>query len=333
MPKPLKISQSKIKDWRQCKYRYHLKHNLQLRPNVKRRPLQFGSIMHSMLEAHAEGKDPFMVLEMINVADARMFAEEKEMYGNIVKDIKYIFTDYMNYWDGRDFLYIRHDKRNAEHHFEVEVESGIIFTGKVDGMARVKNKGKLRWLIEHKTFSREATEDHRWKSIQSGVYIKAVDMLGWGHLDGTCWNYIRSKPPSWPEIVKNGQMSRKKIITLPSVLADFMKTHNLKRGNYQAMIDMVEDQQELYYRRVFTPISKAVVDDLYNDFIRSAHEIRDHDPGEKPIRTIALHCDWCDYEPICRAELQQLDVDFVMKHEFFEGKEGDHYDPPIGIEP
>ena len=333
MPKPIKVSQSKIKDWRQCKFRYQKKHIDQLRPIVKRRPLQFGSIVHAMLQANAEGDDPFEVLDKIDIANARMFDEEKEMYGNIVEDIRYIFTDYLNHWNGQDFLYIRHDRRNAEHHFEIEVESGIIFTGKIDAMARVKGKGKLKWLIEHKTFNREPSEDHRWKSIQSGVYIRAVDMLGWDHLDGTCWNYIRSKPPSRPEMTQSGHMSRKKIITLPSVLRDFMKEHNLRPDHYQAMIDLVDDQEELYYQRVYTPISKAVIDDLWKDFILSSREIQSahYEQHFDPIRTIALHCDWCDYEPICRAELQQLDVDYVKENQFYIGEEGDHYDPPIGI--
>lgn len=317
-----------------CKYRYHLKHNLQLRPVVKRRPLQFGSIVHSMLQAHADGNDPFKVLEDINIANARLFDEEKEMYGEIIEDIKYIFTDYLTYWEGQDFIYIRHDKKNSEHHFEIEVESGIMFTGKIDAMAKVKNKGKLRWLVEHKTFNREPSEDHRWKSIQSGVYIRAIDMMGWSPLDGTCWNYIRSKPPSWPQVTKTGVVSRKRIVTLPSVIAEFLEQNNLKPQRHQDLIDMAEDQQELYYHRMFSQISKSVIDDLWNDFIKSAHEIRDtNDKKVKPIRTIALHCDWCDFEPICRAELQQLDVDFVLKHEFYIGEEGDHYDPPIGIEP
>ena len=333
MKKQLRISQSKIKDWRQCRFRYHLKHDLQLRPKVKRRPLQFGSIMHAMLQAHADGDDAFDVLNDIDIANARLFDEEKELYGDIIEDIRYIFTDYLNYWKGKDFIYIRHNGRNAEHVFEIEVESGIIFTGKVDAMARLKDKRKLRWLIEHKTFNREPTEDHRWKSIQSGVYIRAVDMLGWEHLDGTCWNYVRSKPPSWPKMTQGGQMSRAKIVTLPSVLKDFLAEHKLKAQNYKEMIALVDEQQDEYYRRVFTPISKAVVDDIYKDFIHSAHEIADHNPRDKPVRTIALHCDWCDYEPICRAELQGLDVDFVKEHEFYVGEEEDHYDPPIGIEP
>jgi hypothetical protein len=333
MPNQLRISQSKIKDWRQCKFRHHLKHDLKLRPNKKRRPLQFGGIMHAMLEAHADGNDPFKVLDGIDIANARLFDEEKEMYGEIVDDIRHIFTDYLNYWKGQDFIYIRHNKRNAEHKFEIEVESGIVFTGKLDAMGKLPSKKKLSWLIEHKTFNREPSEDHRWRSIQSGVYIRAVDMLGWTHLDGTCWNYIRSKPPSWPEMTQRGQMSRRKIVTLPSVLAEFMREHKLQPQNYQAMIDLVDEQQDEYYRRVFTPISKAVVDDVYRDMIRSAHEIQDRRPKDKPIRTIALHCDWCEYEPICRAEMLNLDVDFVREHEFYVGEEGDHYEPAIGIEP
>jgi hypothetical protein len=318
----LKVSQSKIKLRRQCAAAYDFKHNQLLRPKVKSRPLQFGSIVHHMLEAHANGGEPFKVLDEINLQNMRLFEAERELYGDIILDIRHIMTDYFRYHKGQDLIYIRRNKRNAEHSFEIEVESGILFTGKIDAFAK-KPQSKLKWLVEHKTFKRQPSEDIRWRNVQSGVYIKAVDILGWGHYDGVCWDYIGNKPPTEPELLKAGGMSRRKIVTLPSVVKEFLAKNKLKGENYTEFLKTVEQSQEDYFPRFYTPINRAVVDAVYHDFIATARDI-----AERPnlrTKTIGMHCGWCDYESICRAEMLGLDVDFVRKREY-DVKEKDDYD-------
>ena len=310
----MKVSQSKAKLWRKCRQAYHYKYIMGLRKKVKARPLQFGSIVHRMIEAHANGDDPFEELNNTGIENQKLFEAERELYGDIIQDIRFIMTDYFKYWKSQDLIYHRVGGKNAEHQFDVEIAPGIIFTGKIDAFAK-KPKSKLKWLVEHKTFKRKPSEDHRWKSIQSAVYLRVVEMLGWVKLDGTCWDYIGSKPPSTPEILKNGQLSRKKISTLPSVVDAFLTANNLSFDHYKEFRALTEESQSNYFDRVFTPISKPVVDEIFKDFVATAQEIQEL--GEKSsLKSIDLHCDYCEYESLCRAKLNNLDFDFVKEREY-----------------
>ena len=164
-----KVSQSKVKTWRRCTEAYSLKYVDKLRRKRIKRPFMFGRIVHNMLEADANGDDPFDVLDQVSFDNQKLFAAEREMYGEIVEDLGTIMEAYFEYWPESDLLFVRKKGRSAEHLFEIEVLPGILWTGIIDGVARTPNK--LRWLVEHKSFKKKVNEDHRWRNLQSVTYF------------------------------------------------------------------------------------------------------------------------------------------------------------------
>lgn len=316
----LNISQSKIKTWRQCRFAYHQKYVKRLRKKRVARPLMFGRMVHEMIEADANGDDPFELLDRIDLTQGKMFRRELEMYGDIIADIRVIMTEYFQYWEEKGpLIYSRRAGRSAEHPFEIEVEPGIRFKGKIDAVAKSK---KLRWLTEHKSFTKMPDETERWRSVQSAVYIRALDMLGWWQVDGTLWDYIRSKPPSVPQILKNGGLSRaKKVDTLPSRLRAFIAAQGLKERDYKELIAMAEENRDSYFVRIYSPMKREVVDNTWSDFLDTAREIADKGEVSKP-KTVGRHCSWCDFEGLCRAEAQGSDVDFIREREYTVEPEG-----------
>ena len=320
----MRISQSKVKLRRRCHAAFSFKYVDNLRKKVKSRPLQVGSIIHDMLEAHANGDDPMAVLEAVNLANIKLFTAERELYGDIITDIRSIMGDYFAYWKKEgDLIYIRHNKQNAEHKFELDIDKDLTITGKIDAFAK-RRKSKLKFLVEHKTFKRKPSEDFRWRNVQSSVYLRICEMLGWGHFDGVVWDYIGNKPPTEPEVLKSGLLSRKKIVTLPSVVKRVMEENNLSTAHYKEYIQQVEANQSDYFFRSYTPVNNRVVDVVFDDFMSTAREIVEG--KEDRTRSIDLHCSYCDYEAICRAELQGLDVDFVKQREY------DHVEDEINAE-
>lgn len=314
MSKNFTVSQSKVKTYRRCRYAYHLKYVEGLRRKISKRPFKFGGIVHKMLEAHANGDDPFLELRKINLEQAKLFDAEKELYGNIINDIGNIMEEYFDYWEEDDITPIRVGKSYAEHPFEIEIEPGLSFKGQIDEFDRTKNK--LRWLTDHKTFTKLPDEETRWINIQSSVYIRANDILGWvPNLAGTCWNYVKSKPPTRPELLKTGGLSQKNIDTLPSVVYDVMRKYKLKPKDNSKLIKHAEDNRSKYFFRIFTPISKKVVDNIFSGFVDTAREISECH-GTKKDKNIDLHCKFCDYSQICKAELTGSDVDFVKEREY-----------------
>jgi len=322
MSEVITVSQSKARCWRTCKQQYNFKHVQKLRRIRVKRPLQFGRIMHDLIEVELEGGDPWVKLDEISQQQGKLFEEEIDEYGNIVDDIALIFEEYLAYWPKNEWKIIPVEGRMSEHPFEIEIMPGVIFNGRLDFLA---NSKKMNWLGENKTFGQMPNDDHRWKDLQSAVYFRAVDMMGWlgkRHLDGVCWNYISSKAPGIPEIKKNGEMSIRKIRTFPQVVKDIARENKIPLKDVSEQVAYAEECRGDWFQRVYTPINDTVVEFTWNGFVDTARDIAENHDKLSGMN-IGRHCDWCDYEPICRARMLGTDVDFVIEREF-EVKEDDN---------
>jgi len=328
------VGQSKVKTWRSCRRQYHYKYEEGLQRKRTKRPFVFGRIVHRMIEAGAQEEDPMKILKDIEIDNLPIFTAEKEMYGEIITDIAVIMTDYFDYWrnvrpDGLRYVPVRDETgeyRFAEHEFDVPLDAlvrkkdrkavqGIVFKGQVDGLGKTPNK--LRWLIEHKSFDKMPGDDERWRNLQSVVYIRAVLYLGWmKQIDGVAWNYIMSKAPTIPQLLKSGErLSIREITTLPSVVRSVLKIHGLKEKDHAKLLERAEQSRREYFQRIYSPVNQTTADNIFDGFVETAIEMRDN-AGRKKDMNIGRHCGWCDYEPLCRAHITGGDVEFVREGEF-----------------
>lgn len=314
MSDEFRVSQSKVKTYRRCHRAYHNKYVEKLKRRRVARPLTFGRMVHEMLEAFAGGDDPFEVLEAINLRDAKLFASEREEYGEIVDDIHTIMTEYFKKWPEEDLQYLRVNKKSAEHEFNIELMPNVIWNGKLDGFGKTPNR--LKWLVEHKTFNRKPSDDDRWRNLQSITYFRAIDILGWPQVDGVCWDYIGSKAPAQPGLLADKTMSQKMIKTLPTAVEKFIDRH-LPGNNvdYSTFVKKTEQNYDDWFMRVFTPIHTEAVDAIFADFESTIRRMVD-DHGKVRDMNIERHCGWCEYEPLCRAELLGGDIDFIKAKEY-----------------
>lgn len=285
---------------------------LGLQKKKKKRPLVFGSLVHSLAEANLEGEDWEAVLDKIDLKDGKMFRREKEMYGNLIADVRDIMTDYFDYWEG-DFKPIKFEGRRSEHEFRIELDDGVWFTGKIDAAAKAKG---MRWLVEHKSFSRMPSEDERWRSVQAAVYFRAMEEMGFKPIDGVLWDYISSKPCNVPgETTKTGKISQARIDTLPSRLKRWFKEEGLKKKDYPKLMEDAIHNRRNRFIRIYSPIKTRVVDVIWDDFVDTALEIRDFF-GKKKDQNIGRHCSWCDFQPLCKAEATGADIDWLLEREY-----------------
>lgn len=313
----INISQSKVKSWRNCRRQYHYKFVLMIQKKVPKRPFMFGGIVHQICEADFERQDWVSILEGIELDKKKLFRKERDMYGNIILDIRDIMTDYFAYWEDHPSAVkpIKHGGRRSEHEFRIELDDGLWFTGKVDAV--VKSKG-LRWVMEHKTFSRMPSEDDRWRSVQAAVYFRALEMIGFEGLDGVLWDYVSSKPPGAPgELTPTGKLSTKRIDSTPSRILRWMKEEGKKKRDPGVLKLMNDAETNLRNRflRIYSPVKKRVVDIIWEDFLDTAHEIQDLH-GKKKDQNVGRHCTWCDYQPLCRAEATGGDLDWILEREY-----------------
>lgn len=314
-PKDLfKVSQSRVNTYRLCHRKYFFKYVEKIRAKLKKRPLKFGSIVHKLLQEHSKGHDPFKTLQKIAQTERKLFIEEREMYGNIVEDIRYIMRAYFSFWKDSDFHLIkpRGEKAISEIEFTIEVDDGIECTGIIDGLVSAR---RMNWLGEHKTHKNFPDANHRWRNMQSAIYLRVADMLGWQKLDGTLWNFVRSKPPTRPQLLNAGGLSQRKIDSLPEVIIDTIRKNNLSVSPYREFIADQTNNLPTWFDRVYTAAKPRVVKAIWEDFIDTAREMKDT-YGKKKDRNIGQHCTWCEFEPLCRAELSGLDTDFLKEREY-----------------
>lgn len=70
-----------------------------------------------------------------------------------------------------------------------------------------------------------------------------------------------------------------------------------------------------YFRRYPVRVNHTVVKGIMNDFKSTAKEILRY--GDKLCdRNLGKGCAWCDYKPLCQADLMGLDTDFIRKKQF-----------------
>jgi len=319
------VSQSKVKKWRQCRRAYHYRYVEHLKRKIKSRPLSFGIIVHELLEFEGNRQDPFDKLDEIAGNMGKLFAAEREMYGELIEDVRMIFEAYLDYWADQPLNYIRWKGQRTEHWIEIELCDGITMVMKIDAFTRSKNK--LQWLTEHKTGKNPLSIDDRWRNLQSAVYFRACEIAGAPRLDGVLWNFIVSKPPTRPQILKSGGISTRQIVTLPAAVRQVIKENKLdpKDSACQNLLRQAEQSAAQYFQRDFTPLQPAVVDSIWTDFVSTCQEMAERH-GTSAERTIDKHCSWCDYEPLCRAELTGGDVDFVKEREYDNSQENNQND-------
>ena len=324
---PFHVSQSKVKQWRNCRKQYWYLHIKKIQRKKKPRPIVFGSTIHKMKEVLASGGDPFKVLDEIPLEQIQLFDAEREHYGNVIEDLTYLFEDYLDYWEKEPLVYLKHDKRTAEHPFEITLAHDIKVKGTIDAVTRYRD---YDWLTEHKNHRVIPNADERWRNVQSAVYVRVLQILGWREIEGTCWDYIRTKAPTRPRLLKDGTVSEREIDTLPNVVNDVLRSLKKSPAAYKKLVDSARANASNYFQRVYTPLKNHVLDTIWSDFLRSAREMRDTNFDRPQVRTIGRHCGYCQFEPLCRAALQGADEEAVMEMEYepstYDSDRSDHAD-------
>lgn len=316
------ISQSKLKAWRECKRRYFYKHIEQIQKKKRPRPLLRGTIMHQMLEDHIEGKDPWKSFKKAVKKHGKMFKEEIEEFGDLPHQIEVLMQGYFNYYKPDPLKYIKHKGKKSEWLFEVDLPSctGITLKGRFDTAARTKDKRV--WLVEHKCHKSLPTNEFKFTDIQSVLYSWAMPKMGLPEPDGVCWDYTRAKTPTTPKVLKSGELSKAESIdTTWTVYRDVIIKQGLNLKDYKDMKQLLEGKEEDFYKRVFLPLSPTVTDNMLEETVITAKEMRRR-AGKDTTRTIARHCDWCEFSDLCRAEFTGLDAKHIRKYNYEESDYG-----------
>lgn len=307
------VSQSKIKTWRRCHRAYHYKYIEGLEPRRKARPLVFGSIVHEMIEADAYGKPWMGVAKKYRKEVGKLFSAEREDYLQIIQDAELLMEEYFEYYSDSNMKFVAIKGKMAEHEFEVQLAKGVNLKGKIDAV--MSSKDKRIWLTEHKSHREIPNEQVRFRDLQTIVYRRVLPDLGIKRVDGVLWDYIRSKAPPVPELLKSGALSKRKIDTFISVYEAEIARHKLKRKDYLDILKDLEGNERLFFKRIFMPFNEQLYNEVLEDTVQTAREIEER-AGIDKTRNISRDCSWCQFNLLCQTEMTGGDAEFVRKKEF-----------------
>ena len=252
------ISISKSRKWKSCQVAYDYKYVMKLLPKRKSRPLNLGSLVHSCLENRLLGQNWVQVIKDFKEKEwSKLFEEEKIELGDIPMDAYRIVRGYHYY-------YLESDKRYktiaAEVSFRVRIPgTNYVLVGIIDGLVLDTTDNSI-WGLEHKTVKKDLpSEEFKATDFQTAAYLYVIPYLAkhFGYTEaqvkGIFFDYLKTTPPTIPEILKNGTVSKRKIKCDRYTYLEVIKSVKGDPADYQGMLEYMDTN--VFYKRV--PLSKS----------------------------------------------------------------------------
>lgn len=317
-PEVLKVSFSRIKLWRRCQMAHHYRYYQGLRKIKRSKPLWMGTAIHECIEEYHEGRNWRGPLEKFRSEYNQLFNEEKAELGDLPRDLEIIMEGYFEYHSQDGLSYpVRRRGVCTELPVIVDLDHETQFVSYLD--AYPQDEEGRNWLMDHKSCSKMPDEATRFSDLQLVTYGWLLPQLGYPRPDGVIWDYIRTKAPTIPEVLKSGELSKSSKIdtTYEVYMATVDRVLGKKaRPQYEEFASSLKGKEDSFYRRVKLPSPPKILEEnLVKDLLFSIAEIRSLGP-KATVRNLTKDCSWCSYYNLCQAEVRGLDVEFIRKLEY-----------------
>jgi hypothetical protein len=310
------VSWSRIKLWRRCHKAHHYKYVEKLTRKKRAIPLLRGTIIGEMLDARAMPilkQDPYKILKKYAKQYAEHFREEQEKYGDIPGDIKRLFEGYERKYANEGLEYLGHEEFVA-----LDLVKDIRFIGYID--KRVVDQQGRMFLMDHKTHRIIPNEDQRFSDLQKVMYVWAWNEINSSRkVTGFIWDYIRTKAPTVPELLKDG----KRLSMAKNIDTDYwtylgaIKAHKLDVKPYLEFLAELKKREDTRYIRIPLPNPpKAMIASVVEDMKETAKEIHSSKAQDRNMTRMCPSD--CDFYQLCQAEVRGLDAKYVRKAEYEE---------------
>lgn len=310
----IKISQSMLKTFRKCHKAFDYKYRQNLQRKKKEASLLRGSCVHEMIEAKANGKDPWETFETYIENNKPLFIEQDPEYENLIDMVTTIMEGYFSYYKNDPLKPLPFKGKFAEHEFTVELTKDIILTGVIDMIVEDPKLGI--GIMDHKTHKILPTGDIAYSNIQSALYAWAMTQLKeFPNPQFMVWNYIRWKEPTKPKLLKSGKMSTSLGDTTWRVYRKALIEAGLDPKDYEEVKTQLEGRESEFFVRQYLPINKTIMENIKEDTIETATQIQTTNYKD---RNITRDCNYCEFYSLCQAELKGLDSEMVKKYEYIE---------------
>jgi hypothetical protein len=319
----MRLSNSKEKTWRRCPKKYEFKYVYKLRPKRRQLTLERGSWLHELLMVHADGHDWEQRHKELTKQFYGLFEEEREDLGDLPTECFRIMKAYLRTWEIEDRQVRVVDTELDE---IIELPNGLRFQIIVDKITEDKKTGNLiAW--DYKTRKNFGDTDSMLLDPQLTRYFWGLQHMGYKPLVGVGYDEIRTKPPTMPQTLKSGDLSRaKNIDTDVYTYMSSLRRAGLDPADYQDILaHLARNQRGRFFRRTILPKDPPMVKTMMRELVYSAREIdRAEKRSEYPRTFIPNDCKWsCEFRDICIAQLHGSDISSMINADFEVSKRGE----------
>jgi len=292
-------SHSALKLFQRCqlKWKYKYIDRLEVKPEDRPKYFERGSDLHALLEATY---DPDQSL-----GDA-ILAASPENYA--------LMERYFNKWDDDDWEVL-----SVEEEFHLEIgEHKLVFIPDL-----IVQIGDDVWVVDHKTTANipDEWDEYNMTDFQHLLYIAGVRLL-YPNVRGFLFNYIRTKAPTQPKLIKDGS----RISAVRSIDTDYdtLKAFADKTGTLdsetQDKLNILKHSPDRYFQRHYIIAPDSAVDQCIadTDAVLTEMDWKEHFFDAPFPRHVvskfagAMACAKCEFQPLCHAELLGINTDIVL---------------------
>jgi RecB family exonuclease len=322
VPPVTSFSQSKLKTFNRCPKQYEYKYVQNLEPKRKERAPYLGTWLHACLESYYKTGDwKVGHQEYLDIWNS-MFEEEREELSKIrgkpgrplPEVVERIMRSYLWYYrnDGWEAVII-------EKELNVPTPLGVNFKGRLDLV--VKDEEGLMWMVDHKTTGNIPDPNvYHAMDPQLMLYPWATEKQYGITLAGVVYNYIKSKPPSVPQLTaKTQQISKRKILTDYPTLVRFLKEQGEDPQDWAHVLRPLM-RESPFLKRYRLPRERHVTQEVLKDALSVVKRMGE---ARRFSRSISKDCTMCPYVDLCRAELNGFDSSHIRKSMFQSREEED----------
>lgn len=172
-------------------------------------------------------------------------------------------------------------------------------------------------LGEHKTFNVRPDLSILAMNMQSMLYAKARERMGYKLPEKIRWDYIKSTPAEHPIWLEKSQTfsvgSNSKVTHL-----SFRRACDERGIEDEKVLEKAElfrqNIDNFFFRRE-TLVVPRMADIVWSDFKLLVKDMLTR--GEtSQIMNISRDCSWCNFRPICYAEFTGADADYIIQKDY-----------------
>lgn len=303
------VSNSMVKLWRKCPQAYHYRWVQGIEHRRHTLPLVRGTLVHELIENYYLGKDWKKILARFEKEFNQLMEEEKEYYGDLPGEAKRLMEGYVKKYSGQKEKPLAVELSFYDN--PVPLTDRVALTGKIDLI--LENKEGV-WVTEHKTHKQIPNESDRLTDLQTVIYIKMAEHAGFKGIRGVMWDYLRTKAPTVPYVLRRGGLTRKK--KLDTDYDTFMQAILDNKLDPKDYIEELERAaKNPFYIRRYMPRSEAISDRLIRELEITALQMEKL--KDFPYRHLnKFNCQGCEFRSLCEAELMGLDSSFIRAKEY-----------------